>query len=53
MTGQNMRRKSMWWHTHGKHAKIDPALYRQERRRRPVLTAWARSIRELFARRRP
>lgn len=32
---QKMVKKSMYWSRHGKHAKIDPHYYVNERKRRP------------------
>lgn len=51
MTGQNMRRKSMWFSRHGKHAKVDPFYYRNERKSKQRPQEWFGSIGELFGKR--
>lgn len=44
---QKMFKKSMYWSRHGKHAKVDPYYYVNERKRRPDGTLYG-SIQDLF-----
>jgi hypothetical protein len=47
---QKIVKKSAYWHRHGKHAKLDPRLIANDRKRRDD-TVWFSDIRDLFRRR--